>query len=82
MRADDGEIEQFLASRGVGVLGLPAEEDPYLVPMSFGFDGGRRLHFTYLTGSTSSTVTRAPASVSASWAARPESLLDCDPLAR
>lgn len=50
---DDDEIAQFLASQGVGVLGLPAEAGPYLVPMSFGFDGDGCLYFTYVTGRTS-----------------------------
>jgi nitroimidazol reductase NimA-like FMN-containing flavoprotein (pyridoxamine 5'-phosphate oxidase superfamily) len=53
---DDGEIEQFLASQGVGVLGLPADAGPYLVPISFGFDGDDCLYFTYVGSDTSRKV--------------------------
>ncbi|WP_054863619.1 pyridoxamine 5'-phosphate oxidase family protein [Natronolimnobius baerhuensis] len=34
--------------QGVGVLGLANGRDPYLIPLSFGFDGDSRLYFTYL----------------------------------
>lgn len=50
---DDGEIRSFLSSQRMGVLGLPGEEVPYLLPISFGYDGEGRLYFTYLTGSSS-----------------------------
>lgn len=43
----DEQIENFLANQGVGVLGLPAGEVPYLLPMSFGYDGDSRLYFSY-----------------------------------
>ena len=36
---DEGEIADFLTNRGGGVLGLPTAGAPYLIPMSFGFDG-------------------------------------------
>jgi nitroimidazol reductase NimA-like FMN-containing flavoprotein (pyridoxamine 5'-phosphate oxidase superfamily) len=52
-RMTDREIGEFLTSRGVGVLGLPAEDGPYLVPMSFGFDGDAALYFTFLVGASS-----------------------------
>ena len=48
-----GEIEQFLSTQGVGVLGLPAEDGPYLLPMSFGYDGADALYFTFVLGETS-----------------------------
>lgn len=32
---------------------LPAVGEPYMLPISFGFDGQRRLYFTYLVGSNS-----------------------------
>lgn len=52
-RMDESEIRDFLTSRGVGVLGLPAEDGPYLIPMSFGFDGDAALYFTFLVGASS-----------------------------
>ncbi|MDY7082887.1 MAG: pyridoxamine 5'-phosphate oxidase family protein, partial [Halobacteria archaeon] len=52
---NDEEVRNFLSSQGMGVLGLSAEgEDvPYLLPMSFGYDGAERLYFTYFVGSSS-----------------------------
>lgn len=52
-RMDDGEIRDFLASQRSGILGLPADEAPYLLPLSFGFDGEEELYFTYVTGDES-----------------------------
>lgn len=53
-RMSDHEIRAFLANQGMGVLGLPTAGDaPYLLPMSFGFDGGSSLYFTYVLGSES-----------------------------
>ncbi|WP_302080955.1 pyridoxamine 5'-phosphate oxidase family protein [Salinibaculum rarum] len=45
---DDEEISQFLTSQGFGVLGLDAGTVPYILPMSFGYDGDERLYFTYV----------------------------------
>lgn len=50
---DDREIRQFLSSQKVGVLGLPNADEPYLLPLSFGYDGEERLYFTYLLASSS-----------------------------
>ncbi|MFB6173882.1 MAG: pyridoxamine 5'-phosphate oxidase family protein [Halobacteriales archaeon] len=44
----DAGIRAFLAEQGVGVLGLAAEGAPYLVPISFGFDGEETLYFVFL----------------------------------
>lgn len=52
-RMDEAEIAGFLSSQGVGVLGLPDEPVPYMIPMSFGFDGEDALYFTYFTGAES-----------------------------
>ena len=52
-RMDDSEIAGFLASQGVGILGLPTDGAPYLLPMSFGFDGEDALYFTYVLGEQS-----------------------------
>jgi len=50
---DDGEIRDFLSSQQMGVLGLPGDEVPYLIPILYGYDGDERLYFTYLIGSSS-----------------------------
>lgn len=52
-RMDDDEVEAFLSSRGMGVLGFPDEDRPYLLPMSYGYDGGPRLYFFYVLGDSS-----------------------------
>ncbi|WP_306061004.1 pyridoxamine 5'-phosphate oxidase family protein [Natronococcus wangiae] len=52
-RMDDEEIENFLKIQNQGVLGLPTENAPYLLPMSYGFDGGSRLYFYYVVGAQS-----------------------------
>lgn len=44
----DAEIDQFLAEQGVGVIAIPTGELPYVIPLSFGYDGESRLYFTYL----------------------------------
>lgn len=45
---DGEEMRAFLTEQGVGVLGLLDEEVPYLVPLSFGFDGESTLYFVFL----------------------------------
>jgi len=52
-RMTEAEVRDFLASHGEGVLGLPTGGAPYLLPMSFGYDGDRSLYFSYLVGETS-----------------------------
>lgn len=52
-RMTDAEVDDFLANRGFGVLGLPGEDAPYLLPLSYGFDGEASLYFTYLRGTES-----------------------------
>lgn len=47
------EITTFLGTQSLGVLGLPAEEAPYLVPLSYAFDGDSSLYFTYVLGEES-----------------------------
>jgi hypothetical protein len=47
---DDEEIETFLELQSQGVLGLPTEGAPYLIPMSYGFDGGSHLYFFTSSG--------------------------------
>ncbi|GAB7020903.1 pyridoxamine 5'-phosphate oxidase family protein [Halostagnicola bangensis] len=56
-RMTDEEIEQFLETRSLGIIGLPTGEAPYLVPMSYGYDGGSTLYFIYVVGSESRKAT-------------------------
>ncbi|NHN49388.1 pyridoxamine 5'-phosphate oxidase family protein [Halostella sp. JP-L12] len=49
----DEEIERFLRNQSQGVLGLSTEDAPYLVPMSYGYDGGSHLYFFYVVGEES-----------------------------
>jgi hypothetical protein len=44
----DEEIAALLESEGVGTLGLPGEDLPYLLPISFGYDGDATLYFVFL----------------------------------
>jgi nitroimidazol reductase NimA-like FMN-containing flavoprotein (pyridoxamine 5'-phosphate oxidase superfamily) len=53
VRMDDTEIEGFLRVGRVAVLGLAAEGVPYLLPLSYGYDGERTLYFTYVVGAKS-----------------------------
>ncbi|WP_336336152.1 pyridoxamine 5'-phosphate oxidase family protein [Haloarcula brevis] len=50
---DDDNIGAFLSNQRVGVLGLPTESGPYMIPLSFGYDGDSALYFTFVGGSTS-----------------------------
>lgn len=52
-RMDDAEMRTLLSRQGVGVLGLVSVDGPYLLPLSFGFEGESALYFTYLTGTLS-----------------------------
>ena len=52
-RMDDEEVADFLATQSIGVLGLPADTAPYLLPLSYAYDGEQRLYFTYLLGENS-----------------------------
>ncbi|OYR56796.1 pyridoxamine 5'-phosphate oxidase family protein [Halorubrum halodurans] len=44
----DDRIRAFLTEQGVGTLALPDGDIPYLVPMSFGYDGESALYFAFL----------------------------------
>lgn len=50
---DDG-IRTFLTEQGVGILGIQDDGVPYLVPLSFGFDGESTLYFVFLLFGTES----------------------------
>jgi nitroimidazol reductase NimA-like FMN-containing flavoprotein (pyridoxamine 5'-phosphate oxidase superfamily) len=47
------DMKNFLDSQSTGVLGLPGGEVPYLLPLSYGFDGESSVYFTYLVGAES-----------------------------
>ncbi len=64
---DDEDIRQFLNNQGFGVLGLNAEETPYILPMSFGYDGEDRLYFTYVVDGDSEKERLTTASDKASF---------------
>lgn len=53
---EDGQIRDFLTNQGVGVLGLPAEGAPYILPLAFGFDGESRLYLSFFVGGSSRKV--------------------------
>ena len=58
LRDMDAEaIQNFLRNQGVGVLGLPTEGAPYLIPLAFGYDGEDRLYFTYFVADESRKAT-------------------------
>ncbi|MEF8976829.1 MAG: pyridoxamine 5'-phosphate oxidase family protein [Halapricum sp.] len=50
----DEQIQAFLTEQGVGILALPGEDIPYVVPMSFGYDGNSALYFIFLLFGTDS----------------------------
>lgn len=50
---DDDAIRAFLTNQSIGVLGLPAGDAPYLLPMSYGYTGEDHLYFTFVVGSGS-----------------------------
>lgn len=54
MRMNEEELQQHLLNKGFGILALPHDDAPYVLPMSFGFDGESRLYFTYLLFGTQS----------------------------
>ena len=38
-RMSDADIDELLREQGMGILGLADQNEPYLLPMSFGYDG-------------------------------------------
>lgn len=50
---DESAIEEFLSTQSTGVLGLPDEQAPYLLPLSYAYDGEDRLYITYVLGESS-----------------------------
>ncbi|MFB6252609.1 MAG: pyridoxamine 5'-phosphate oxidase family protein [Halobellus sp.] len=41
-------VDEFLETKGFGVLSLAANGVPYALPMSFGYDGSKRLYVVFL----------------------------------
>lgn len=64
---NEEEIERFLGSHSLGVLGLSTENGPYMLPMSYGYDGGTRLYFFYVVGEKSKKETLSKQAESASF---------------
>ena len=56
-RMDGEAIGSFLTAQRVGVLGLPTDRLPYMIPISYAFDGESNLYFSYLVGETSQKAT-------------------------
>ena len=52
-RMDDESIREFVDSQRTGVLGLTADDVPYMVPMSYAYDGDDTIYFTYVLGTSS-----------------------------
>jgi hypothetical protein len=50
---DDKAVRTFLDNQRLGVLGLPTAGVPYLVPMSYGYDGEASLYFLFIGNSKS-----------------------------
>ncbi|SFC64968.1 hypothetical protein SAMN05444422_11331 [Halobiforma haloterrestris] len=48
------QMRTLLEEEGIGILALPTEGVPYVVPMSFGYDGESMLYFVYLLFGTES----------------------------
>ncbi|MEF8843007.1 MAG: pyridoxamine 5'-phosphate oxidase family protein [Haloarculaceae archaeon] len=50
----ESQMRTFLQKEGAGILAFPTEDLPYLIPMSFGYDGGSTLYFVFLLFGTES----------------------------
>jgi len=63
----DTELTDFLMNQPTGILGLPAGEYPYLLPMAFSYDGESHIYFTYFVDESSRKVTLTDAADTASF---------------
>lgn len=52
-RLDADDVRDFLAAQYVGVLGIPTGDLPYMVPLSYAFDGEEYIYFKYIVGKAS-----------------------------
>ena len=50
----EGQMRALLEAEGVGTLALPTDDLPYLIPISFGYDGETTLYFVFLLFGTES----------------------------
>lgn len=50
---DEAAIDACLERNSTAVLGIPTQGPPYLLPLSYGYDGGDRLYFSFLEGDDS-----------------------------
>ncbi|MDS0223370.1 pyridoxamine 5'-phosphate oxidase family protein [Haloarcula sp. S1AR25-5A] len=66
-KMSDDEVEGFLSSQSLGVLGLATGGAPYMIPMSYGFDGGSCLYFFFVVGAESRKENLVEQSESASF---------------
>lgn len=53
VRMDEAAMRDFLTNQAVGVLALPAEKGPYVIPLSYKFDGDSALYLVYALGAES-----------------------------
>lgn len=60
-------IDNFLQAQNHGVLGLPDRPAPYLLPLTFGYDGDDTLLFTFFVEGESRKVARSEAAEAASF---------------
>lgn len=60
-RMTDDEVESYLSGHSQGVLGLATEEAPYLLPMSYGYDGGESVYFFFIQNDESQKADLAAA---------------------
>lgn len=54
----DGEIDEFLARHETGVLALAQSDEPYSIPISYGFDAGERTFYMRLVSTPESQKRR------------------------
>jgi len=45
---NESRMRTLLTEEGVGILALPDDDIPYVVPMSFGYDGESTLYFVFM----------------------------------
>lgn len=50
----ESQIRSLLEAEGVGILALQTDDLPYIIPISFGYDGDSTLYFVYLLFGTES----------------------------
>lgn len=51
---NESQMESLLTEEGIGILAFPTDDLPYIIPISFGYDGGSTLYFVFLLFGTES----------------------------